>query len=150
MKALLLLASLTLSIAAHASTPPEAVDGITKDRAGNLEQLTLAQAKKTMGDVCEKDVQVAKFEIILLAADSANAEKTPGTSYDFTGHYLVIEKCLYGSTFVGAYADTVKSAIFKSSFTANYASRGSFKPKKMRDIKIALVKEITETNVNSN
>ena len=139
MKHSLLALLLTLPLSALASTPVENVDKIDTAREGNLAPLVLAHFKKNLSVACEEN-QLPKFEITKIATDSSNESKTPGTPYNYKGTYLVVQKCLYGSTFVGAYSDPMRASVITGSFHSEYDRKMG--PKKMEDLKIELVKDI--------
>lgn len=138
MKMIAVLLSL-VSVTAMAATPAEQVDGIDTKREGNLSALVLEHFKKNMKIACEEG-QVAKFEITKVGTSSAHQTKTPGTPYDYAAAYLVVQKCLYGSTFAGAYSDAMKSSLLKGSFTSKYNRAGG--PLKMESLKIEAVRDV--------
>lgn len=74
-----------------------------------------------------------------ISSSSSNEEKIPTTPYAYEGSYLVIQRCLFGSTYVGAYLDAKKTFIMKASFTSKYDQQGG--PKKMENLKIELVRD---------
>ena len=130
-----------LSHSAFASTPPGQVDRIDSFREGNLAQLVLKHYKANFKVGCAANgTQLQKVEIIKLASASHNQEKRPGTPFNYEATYLILEKCLYGSTYAGAYSDSVKSVAMKGSFHSNYDENGG--PAMMEDLMISLVKEI--------
>lgn len=139
MKKIALFLALALSPAAFASTPPEHVDQIDTAREGNLKQLVLDYYQANLKVACEES-SLPKTEITKMASDSANQEKVVGTPYDYAAHYIVIQKCLYGSTFVGAYSDTVNAVIVKGSFHSKYNKKNG--PAKMENLKIELVRAV--------
>ena len=148
MKFTVALLVLALSFSALAATPPEAVNGIDADREGDLSVTVVDYFKKNLAIACDSE-QVVKIDVLKLTSSSNNEEKKPGTPYEYQAQYLVVQKCLYGSTFVGAYSDTMKSVILKGSFNAHYKKEGSFKRGATTDLKVEQVKEITDTNLSS-
>lgn len=154
MKKLVIFASfvssmVALPLASMASTPPEAVDRIDTAREGNLQQLVKRFFQKNAAVACDVN-QTMKIDILKLSSSSANDEKTVATPYEYSANYLVLEKCLYGSTFVGAYSDAFKSVIMTGSFKAHYKDISKFTPAAMTDLTIKVVREITDTNIPSN
>ncbi|MGE3260498.1 MAG: hypothetical protein AB7K68_01855 [Bacteriovoracia bacterium] len=124
---------------AFASTPSENVDKIDTAREGNLKQLTVKYFQDNLKIACEEG-QVAKFDAFKITSESANQEKSPHTPYDYSATYLVVQKCLYGSTYVGAYADTMKSVLVKGSFHSKYNSKNG--PAKMEGLAFEYIKDV--------
>lgn len=138
MKMITVLLSL-VSATAFASTPVESVDKIDTAREGNLAALVLEHFKTNMKVACDTN-ELPKYEITKVGTSSAHQTKQPGTPYDYSAAYLVVQKCLYGSTFVGAYSDARKASILKGSFTSKYNRAGG--PLKMESLKIEAVRDL--------
>lgn len=136
----LLALALCISLPAFASTDPRQVDALDTAREGNLSQRVLAYFKNGLEVACEDSNNVLKFEITKIASDSSNQEKVPGTSYDYKGTYLVVQKCLYGSTYAGAYSDPVKASIVRASFHSKYNRKNG--PAKMEGLEFEYLKDI--------
>lgn len=122
-----------------AGTPVEMVNKIDQAREENLAELVLKNFVQTQSIKCEPN-ELAKYEIVKISSDSANQEKVPGTAYDYKATYLVIQKCIYGSTFVGAYTEARKTTEMEGSFTSKYNKKGG--PLKMQGLKITATKNI--------
>jgi hypothetical protein len=127
------------SLNAMASTDPKQVDGIDTAREGNLSQLALNYFQSKLKVACDVN-EVLKFDIVKVASDSANQDKIPGTPYDYSATYLVVQKCLSGSTYAGAYSSPIKNSIVKGSFHSKYNQKNG--PAKMEDLKFEYVKDI--------
>jgi hypothetical protein len=139
MKALFL--TLALSLNAFAVGPsPEEADQLDTAREGNLRNLVIQEFAAKYKAACPEE-EGPKFEAIKLASGSYNQSKTPGTRFNFEATYLVIQKCLAGSTFQGAFTSLVKSSIMKGSFTA-LADRNE-RPTKVKDLKYEFVSDVT-------
>ena len=142
MKTFILTALVSLvATSAFASTPVEAVNKIDLEREGDLSAKVVDFYNKNLKVECETN-ELAKVDIVKLSSSSMNEEKTPNTPYSYSATYLVVQKCLYGSTFVGAYSDAKKASIVTGSFKASYNFKGG--PKEMKDLKIELVKDVPE------
>lgn len=129
-----------ISISAFASTPSSAVEQIDKDREGNLSELVLKHFTENLKVECGEG-SLAKFEIFKLSSGSANDSKTPETPYTYEARYLAIQKCLTGTTYVGAYLEVVKSVALNASFSSQYNRESG--PKKMEGLLIEVAKDVT-------
>ncbi|MGZ3696327.1 MAG: hypothetical protein ACXWQO_20360 [Bdellovibrionota bacterium] len=139
-KILLALLAVSFANVAMASTDPRQVDALDTAREGNLSSLVLDYFKKNLKVACDDVNNVVKFEITKVASDSANQDKKPGTLYDYKGTYLVVEKCLFGSTYAGAYSEPVKGTIVQGSFSSKYNAKNG--PAKMEDLKFQVVRDV--------
>ena len=131
--------SALLPLAALASTPVEQVDKIDTAREGNLRELAVNYFKANLKVNCDEG-QLAKFEALKVATDSSHETKQPGTPYNYSANYVVVQKCLYGSTFVGAYSDTQKAVLLKGSFRSFYNRLNG--PAKMENLKFEVLKDL--------
>jgi hypothetical protein len=136
----LTLITLALSASALAATAPEDVDRIDNSREGNLKQLVLNHYMKTSKSPCQEGVELPKFEIVKVSSSSMNETKTIGTPYDYEANYLIVQKCLNGSTYAGAYSEPMKAVILKGSFRSKYNNK--YGPAKMEDLKIEEVNNV--------
>lgn len=139
--------AVTLMFAGHAfaSTPVEMVEKIDKDREGNLAQLVTSYFQKTVASTCtEGQVKIQAFK---LSSYSSNEEKVPGTPYTYSANYLVTQKCMLGSTFVGAGVDVEKAVLIGASFKGIY-KKGTYTPAQMSDVKISVLKDASEVIVS--
>lgn len=125
---------------ALASTDPAKVESIDNAREGNLAQLVLKNFRENHKVDCQEGLELPAFSIMKIDSGSSNHEKVPSTPYDYEAGYLVVQKCLSGSTFGGAYASVAKSVIMSGSFTSKYNRKNG--PAKMENLQIKLVKEI--------
>jgi hypothetical protein len=139
MKTLIAAMFISLVSSAIAGTDPAKVDGIDIARAGNLSTKVAEFFAANHKIECDFN-ELAKFEAFKISSASSNEEKVPTTPYNYSAKYLVVQKCLSGSTFAGAYTDTVKSAIVTGSFNASYNRRGG--PVEMLNLEIKHVKDI--------
>lgn len=137
-----LLSTLTLLAfvsTSYAGSDLELVDAMDTAREGNLSQLVLANYKKTQKEDCDL-MELPKYEIVKISSGSSNHEKTADTPYGYEATYVVIQKCLSGSTFQGAYSDLKKAITMKGSFDSDYNAKGG--PAKMRNLKIEVLKNV--------
>ena len=138
MKALLLVAALSLN--AFAATAPDKVDLIDAARAGNLRQLVIQEfVSKYKADCTENEVP--KYEAIKLSGGSSKQTRNPGTPYNYEATYLIIQKCLWGSTYAGAYFDFAKSSMITGSFTSHEDHKG--RVTKMENIQLKFLSDVT-------
>jgi hypothetical protein len=142
LQSIITLGLVLVSVGAFASTPPEHVDGIDRAREGNLKKLVLQEFIKTQKVDCGVS-EIPKFEITKISAASNNEEKIPGTPYDYAATYLAVQKCLYGSTYVGAYIEPKKTAIMSASFISKYDRDGG--PLNMEGLSIKSVRDVDLT-----
>lgn len=135
---LALVASIVLPASASAATPVEQVGKIDAAREGNLRVLVSNFFRTNLRAACEQG-QLPRIDTMKISSNSANEEKVPGTMYTYEADYLVVQTCMSGSTFQGAYLDVVKSSIVRGSFRSKY--NAAFGPAKMVDLKIKLIRE---------
>lgn len=109
-------------------------------RQGNLPQLVQDFYAKTEIACEPTQTQLDKYEVLRVGSQSYDEDKKPGTGYNFEGTYLVVHKCLSGSTYAGAYSEVKSAALIDASFHSFYTkARG---PKAMENLKIQLLKPV--------
>lgn len=142
-----LIAALLLSIlnlnSAVAATDSQRVDGLDTLRQGQLAETVLTEFKTKYKLECDGP-SIPKYEILKVASSFANDEKIVNSPYWYAADYLVVQKCLEGSTFSGGTSTPVKTLLMKASFHATSDTKGG--PGVIDSLKIEVLKMLDITD----